>query len=150
MDAVAVCAALVASASLGWQVFSAVRANRTRLRISVANTFSFDGPISAENQMLAIRLVNLSRHDVQMPGIDVFQPTIQRGWPITETDSVDPPAAVLPARSSHLIRVRVERFIGLELGNAVEAHAVTATGETFRSQPVVVTALEPDVPVHPD
>jgi hypothetical protein len=150
MDPVVLYAALVASASLGWQIASEVRANRTRLKISVANTFAFDGPISIESQMPAIRLVNLSRHDVQMPGIDVFQPSIQRGWPITEADCVGSPAKVLPARSSCLVRVRLERFTGLERGKAVVARAVTATGETFQSHPNVVTSPEPGTPVHLD
>jgi hypothetical protein len=142
MDFVAAYAALVATSGVGWQIFAEVRAGRTRLKISLGNTWSFEGPPTVEDQMLAVRIVNLSRHDVQMPGITVFQPSIQRAWPICDDDVVDDSLQVLPARSSHLIRVSLDRFIGLKTGETVVADAVTATGERFRAAPLTITRLD--------
>jgi hypothetical protein len=120
---------------------SELRANRTRLKIMVANTWPFDGPPTTEDQMLSITVTNLSRHDIEMPGIDVFQPSIQRGWPIRAGAPPDGPVQVLPARSSRSLRVPLDRFVGIQRGESVVAEAVVATGERFRSAPATVTRL---------
>jgi hypothetical protein len=146
MNLLAGYAALVGTAGLLWQVATHITATRTRLELSVASTWSFDVPPTEGGQMVSIVVVNHSRHDVQMPGVDLYQPSIKRGWPVTETDLVDQPIRVLPARSSHGLRVRLSRFAGIEGESPVIATAVTATGEHFRSRPAVLASISTQSP----
>jgi hypothetical protein len=143
-------AALVGTAGLAWQIAASVRASRTRLRLTVASTWSFDAPPTADGHMVSITVTNLSRHDVQMPGIEVFQPSIARGWPIREIDVLDESIRVLPARSSHCLKVRMDRFVGIEPGNPVIATAIAATGERFRSKPSVLGSISTSSPQRSD
>ena len=146
MNLLAGYAALVGTAGLIWQIAANISASRTRLELSLASTWSFDVPPSEDEHMVSIVVINHSRHDVQMPGVDLYQPSIKRGWPVTEKDLLDEPIRVLPARSSHGLRVHLGRFVGIERGSPVIATAVTATGERFRSEPTVLASFSKESP----
>jgi hypothetical protein len=96
--------------------------------------------------MVSIIVINHSRHDVQMPGVELYQPSIKRGWPVTEKDLLDEPITVLRARSSHGLRVRLGRFVGIQSGSPVIASPVTATGERFWSKPAVLASVSTSLP----
>jgi len=140
VDAVAIYAAAVGTVGLGWQVVSQLRADRTKLVVSVGG--SFDGAFVEDNHQLSASIVNESRHEIPMPGLEIFQPSIRRGWPVRAADIAGELPDTLRARDAVTLLIPSTRFVGMRLNDPVVAVARTATGAQFTSEPTVIGHLQ--------
>jgi hypothetical protein len=107
----------------------------------------WEGPPTLANHRLYTTVVNRSRHDVPMPAVEIFQPSIGRGWPIHHDDPAEGMPDAIVARGSLLMTVPMSRFVGIDVTAPVVATTMTATGETYRSELSPLCWMRDDPPV---
>jgi hypothetical protein len=137
--AIAIYAAVVATAGVAWQVYTWLRLHGTRVRVTVSNAFLTFPDHLPQVAMITVR--NLGGHPIRVTsaGFD-FQDGSGRTVVLTQP----PPGASLPGivqpRDSAETWVEEQHFTssGIDVFRPLVAWARLATGETFKSKPTTL------------
>ncbi len=142
--AVAAYAAVVATASLGWQVYAWRHRQQNRVTVSVRLAIASPAP-GVSVQALSITATNNSEHAVRVTGVGVDL-NRRDGWQFHQPAPIH--GATLPgiiqphdAGVSMIDRENAERE-GLDLTKPVVAWVRLATGEIVNSEPTQVIRVE--------
>jgi hypothetical protein len=139
--AVAIYAAIVATAALGWQVFTWWRHHRTKVEVFVrAGEAQVDG--TAERPAILVIVRNLSAYDIRIVTVVLAQdgralvavpPMLPQGRP-------DEPPGLVPPRDIRTAALEREEAVkaGLDASRPAAAWVGLASGETFSSKPTWV------------
>jgi hypothetical protein len=136
--AVAIYAGIVATAALGWQVFTWWRHHRTRVEVFVRpGEAQLDGATERPAVLVIVR--NLSAYDIRIATVVLAQDgrVLATVPPMLAQGRSDEPPGLVPPRdirTAALARAEAVKA-GLDASRPVAAWVGLASGETFSSKP---------------
>jgi hypothetical protein len=138
--ALAIYAAVVATAGLIWQIYSWRHRRRTEVEVSVSLGEVHVPGLWQSAECVMVKAINRSEHPVRWTGAALASQTRRGEWlmPTAFAEGTVLPAVIQP-RDSHDVLWEANRLVkDLDFAKPVTAIAWLAAGEEFRSKPTVL------------
>jgi len=140
--AIAIYAAIIATASVGWQVFVWTVQHRTRLTVylwgEVEPVLGVDMSIIGENHVAKIKIRNRGGCELRVEAIGFMQEHLSVLTDVQWRAPESSPPGIIPPRDNRECTVLLEdlEMIGINFAEPAAAWVELASGREFRSTPV--------------